>query len=223
MPADRALISEILQQPFKFLPFLFRLFAIAVMPHAPKSEFSFLLMVAVACGVITYELGVYYLVGAFVVGMSAQRLRKAIPTLASERMLSSVEAFASLFVPFYFFNAGMQLGADDFSPAALGMGLLFCVVGISMRLVPNWLHRKLVFGEGLRESLLVGTPMLPTLVFTLVIAEILRERFAISANLYGGLVIYAILNSLIPGLILHMRLPDVEDELMQEIPIPPLT
>ncbi len=214
--------SIILVAMLVFVPVVFRVFAVVVMPHAPKSEFAFLLMVAVACGVITHELGVYYLVGAFIVGMSAQRLRKGIPTLASEKMLSSVEAFASLFVPFYFFNAGMELRAGDFSLAALGIGLLFCVVGISMRLVPNWLHHRLVFGEGLRESLLVGAPMLPTLVFTLVIAGILRERFSIGSHLYGGLVIYAILNSLIPGLLLRMRLPEVEDELLQESPVPPV-
>ena len=85
------------------LPVIFRWFAQVVVPHAPKSEFGLLMMVAVACALITRQLGVYYLVGAFVVGMAAQRFRIALPSLASARMLGAVEAFASLFIPFYFF------------------------------------------------------------------------------------------------------------------------
>jgi Kef-type K+ transport system membrane component KefB len=198
------------------LPLLFRSFAAIVLPHAPKSEFSFLMLVAVACGVVTYELGVYYLVGAFVVGMAAQRLRERLPALASERMLASVESFSSLFVPFYFFNAGLGLRAEDFGLAALGVGLLFGVVGISLRLFPLWLHRRVAFGDSFKRSLLVSVPMLPTLVFTLVIAGILRERFAISSAIFGGLVVYTILNSLLPGIVFRRALPEVEDELLLE-------
>lgn len=198
------------------LPVVFRGFAAIVLPHAPKSEFAFLILMAVACGVVTYELGVYYLVGAFVVGMAAQRLREHLPALASERMLASVEAFASLFVPFYFFSAGLSMRAEDFTLRAFAAGMLFTVVGISLRLIPSWLHRRIVFGESMRRSMAVTVPMLPTLVFTLVIAGILRERFQIAAPLFGGLVIYAILNSLIPGLVFRRVLPDEEDELLQE-------
>jgi Kef-type K+ transport system membrane component KefB len=200
------------------LPLVFRWFARVISPHAPKSEFAFLMMVAVACAVLTYELGVYYLVGAFVVGMAAQRLRESMPAMSSESMLASVEAFSSLFVPFYFFHAGLALRPADFTLEALVTGLVFGVVGISLRLVPLVLHRRIVFGESLRRSLHVGLPMLPTLVFTLVIAGILRARFAIGPELFGGLMVYTILSSLIPGLVFRRQLPEVEDELLEEEP-----
>jgi Kef-type K+ transport system membrane component KefB len=174
------------------------------------------MMIAVACAVVTYELGVYYLVGAFVVGMAAQRLRERLPAIASEKMLSSVEAFSSLFVPFYFFNAGLGLRAEDFTLSALGLGMVFGCVGFVVRIVPNWLHRRLVFGETFRRSLLVSVPMLPTLVFTLVIAGILRDRFGIGATVFGGLIVYAILNSLLPGLVFRRSLPVISDELLEE-------
>lgn len=41
------------------LPAIFRWFAVVVVPHAPKSEFGFLIMVAVACALLTRSLGVY--------------------------------------------------------------------------------------------------------------------------------------------------------------------
>jgi Kef-type K+ transport system membrane component KefB len=135
-------------------------------------------------------------------------------------MLGSVESFASLFVPFYFFDAGLRLRPEDFGLEALGIGLLFGLAGITLRVVPIWLQRRLVFGEGFRKSLLVGVPLLPTLVFTLVIAGILRERHDIGPGLFGGLVVYALLNSLFPGLVLRRSLPEVEDELLREELLP---
>lgn len=214
--------TSILVAMVAVLPLLFRFFASVLLPYAPKSEFAFLMMVAVACGVATYELGVYYLVGAFVVGMAAQRLRTRLPAMSSERMLVAVEAFASLFVPFYFFHAGSQLRADDFGFAALLVGLLFVAVGTTLRIVPAWIHRRLVFGEDARETLQISVPMLPTLVFTLVIAAILRERFALPQELYGGLIVYALVSSIVPGLVFRTSLPEVEDELLQEQPLTPI-
>ena len=64
------------------LPAIFRWFASAVIPHAPNSEFGFLMMVGAACAVVTRSLGVYYLVGAFAVGMAAQQFRRQLPALA---------------------------------------------------------------------------------------------------------------------------------------------
>jgi hypothetical protein len=88
------------------IPLAFRLFASTVAPYAPKSEFAFLLMVAVVCAYATRLLGVYYLVGAFLVGVAAQRFRASHPAMSSERMVDALESFGSVFIPFYFFHAG---------------------------------------------------------------------------------------------------------------------
>lgn len=192
------------------LPIAFRLFATVIVPHAPRSEFAFLMMVAVVCAFATRRLGVYYLVGAFLVGMAAKRFREQLPALASDKMLHAVEAFSSLFVPFYFFHAGLRLRASDFSLAALGTGALMVAVVLPLRLGTVALHRRLALGESLRTSLRVGVPMLPTLVFTLVTVEILRERFAVPPYVLGGLVIFTIVNTLVPALVLRRPAPDFE-------------
>jgi Kef-type K+ transport system membrane component KefB len=204
------------------LPAVFRWFASAVIPHAPNSEFGFLMMVGAACAVVTRSLGVYYLVGAFAVGMAAQQFRRQLPALASLRMLGAVESFASLFVPFYFFHAGLELRREDLTLASLGFGLLFTALTIPFRLSQVVLHRALRLSEGMKTSLRVGVPMLPTTVFTLVIAEILRDRFLVSPAVFGGLIIYTLINTLIPGL--FMRRPPTfgfEDELMMSGPVVP--
>lgn len=51
--------------------------------------------------------------------------------------------------------------------------------------------------------------MLPTLVFTLVIAEILVDRFGIEPKRFGALVIYALGTTMIPGLVLRLPPPDL--------------
>lgn len=195
------------------LPVIFRWFAAVIVPHAPKSEFGLLMTVAAACALITRALGVYYLVGAFVVGMAARRFRSALPSMASVQMLGSVESFASLFVPFYFFYAGLSLPATTFELASVTTGLLFAVVLIPLRLLSVSAHRRLRFGEGMRDSLRVGVSMIPTTVFTLVIVEILRTSFEVPDHVRGGLVVYAIITTLTPSIWLRSPGPSFESEL----------
>jgi len=196
------------------LPAIFRWFASVIVPHAPRSEFGFLVMIAAVCALVTRSLGVYYLVGAFVVGMSAQRFRSSLPALSSERMLNAVEAFGSLFVPFYFFRAGLELSAGDFSRWAVLTGLAFVVIIIPLRLLLVAGHRALRFQERMAETIRVGVPMLPTTVFTLVITEILRDRFALPPYVLGGLVIYMLINTLVPSLVLRRPTLPLEEELL---------
>jgi Kef-type K+ transport system membrane component KefB len=186
------------------LPFVFRVFAARIVPHAPKSEFAFLLMVAVVAAFATRRLGVYYLVGAFVVGITAQRFRERLPALASEQMLHAVEVFASFFVPFYFFRAGLHLRRADFGPDALVVGVAFLGLLIPLRFALIALHRRLVLRERLAQGLRVAVPLLPTLVFTLVIAEILRDRYDVSRAVFGGLILYTLVNTVIPGFALRL-------------------
>jgi cyanate permease len=65
-----------------------------------------------------------------------------------------------------------------------------------------WLQSRLMRHRGNRGSLRVSIALSPTLIFTLVIAEILRENFSISPALYGGLLVYAAIASILPSLIL---------------------
>jgi Kef-type K+ transport system membrane component KefB len=69
------------------LPLMFRAFATWIGPYAPKSDFAFLLMLALLAAYGTRKLGAYYLIGAFVVGMVAQRFRGRLPSITSEQTL----------------------------------------------------------------------------------------------------------------------------------------
>jgi len=162
-------------------------------------------------------LGVYYLVGAFVVAMVARGFRQRLPALSSEKVLHAVEAFASVFVPFHFFHAGPEIRRDGLSPEALWWTLGFVAVVMPFRLALVSLHRRWRLGETWREGLGICVPMLPTLVFTLVIAQVLREQFSVPAPVFGGLLGYALVNTLIRSF--TMRTPPPEFEALRLPPI----
>ncbi|MFM2418810.1 MAG: hypothetical protein RL385_3533, partial [Pseudomonadota bacterium] len=163
-----------------------------------------------------------YLVGAFVVGLTAVRLRKDLPELSSEKLLGGVELFASFFIPFYFLKAGLHLRAEHFTWQALAIAGALLVLVLPVRIARVALHRKLALNEPWRIGARIGTAVIPTLVFTIVIAEILQERFGLDAKLFGALIIFTLVNTLVPGFVLRTPTPDYETPEAPRTPEPPV-
>lgn len=203
--ASAALVAMIL-----VLPPAFRFFAERVQPVAPRSEFGFLVIAAMICAFITLRLGVYYLVGAFVVGVTAVRLRRELPQLLTPRVLEAIELFAKFFVPFYFFKAGLQLTREDFTGAAVGAGIMLVAVAVPVRVAVVALHRRWSLGEAQESGLRIGMALTPTLVFTIVLADILLDRYAAPRMLHGMLVTFTLLNTMLPGFVLRAPAPAFE-------------
>jgi hypothetical protein len=57
-------------------------------------------------------------------------------------------------------------------------------------------------GEPLNRGSRVGLAMVPTLVFGLVIADVLRDSFAVSDAIFGGLIVYTLATTVLPGFLL---------------------
>ena len=157
------------------MPPLFRLFARVVVPYAPRSEFAFLVMMALVAAYVTRHLGVYYLVGAFVVGVAARQMRDTLPRMEWLPTLHAIEAFATFFAPFYFFVAGASLRREDLTVHALLFGLGCLVLAVPLRIALTALHRRVALAEPFRRALRVALPLQPTLVFTLVLVGMLRD------------------------------------------------
>ncbi|MEO5566908.1 MAG: cation:proton antiporter [Gemmatimonadaceae bacterium] len=203
------------------IPVALRLFARLVAPYAPRSEFAFLLMVAVVCAFATRKLGVYYLVGAFAVGVAAQRFRQKLPAMSSEKMIDALEAFGSVFIPFYFFRAGMNIPVEALRWAALGWGVGLLIVFVPLRISMTTLHRKYVLGESAERSKRIGISLAPTLVFTLVLADMLRVRYEAPEYIIGGLVFYTVINTALPAFLLRSRPPEFERPLALDVQLVP--
>lgn len=180
------------------LPALFILLNKYVIRHAPNSEFSLLILVGIIAAYITKQIGVYYLVGAFLTGIVAGQLKQKLPNLASETNLNAVKLFATFFVPFYFFYSGMKVPHSVFSLSALGIGLAISVILIPLRIASVALQRVILHGDELKTAVRVATALTPTLIFTLVISMILYESFGLADQVFGGLLLYACLSTLVP-------------------------
>lgn len=180
------------------IPFLFIILNKFLIPHAPDSEFSMLIVVGVIAASITKEIGVYYLVGAFLAGAIVGHLKHKVPNFASERNLSAIKLFASFFVPFYFFYSGIKVPASIFSLGSISFGIALSFILIPLRILTISVQRMIIHKDSFKTSLSISTALTPTLIFTLVISTILYEKFNISEELFGALLIYAGITTLIP-------------------------
>jgi Kef-type K+ transport system membrane component KefB len=192
------------------IPIALRFFAVAVAPYAPRSEFAFLLTVAVVCAFATRKLGVYYLVGAFAVGVAAQRFRERLPAMSSEKMVDALEAFGSVFIPFYFFHAGLEIPTEALRWSGLAWGVGLVIAFVPLRIAVTVLHRRLALGEQQERGKRIGISLVPTLVFTLVLADMMRTRFGAPDYLIGGLILYAVVNTTLPAFLLRAKPPEFE-------------
>jgi Kef-type K+ transport system membrane component KefB len=183
------------------LPVVFGFLGKVIIPHAPGSEFSLLIMMGIVAGYITKSLGVYYLVGAFLVGFFAILLKRKIPTMASEKNLEAIGLFATFFIPFYFFVAGSRFPSEALTAHAIFAGFVLLSIVIPIRWFIVWLQRRLTHEESRVSSTRVAIALTPTLIFTLVISEILLSRGDISPEVFGTLMTYAVLNTVLPTLL----------------------
>lgn len=183
------------------VPLVLRALAGVVLPRAPRSAFSFLVILATAAALVTKSVGVYYLVGAFVVGLTVRRLRDELPAIAPPYVGHAIEGFASIFVPLYFVGAGAAVDTAVLTPGAFVTGAILFVLASALRVAVACMHHQVSLGEGWRSSARKTIPMLPTVVFTLVVVSLLPED-SVPPYLRGALVVYAVLTTLAPAALL---------------------
>ena len=183
------------------LPYLFKLFIKKIAPYAPNSEVSFLVLIAFVSGVITKKIGTYYLVGAFIVGIIAGQYRHFMDGKKSENIIASLAAFFSIFVPFYFFNAGLSFTEDLFTLTGLLYGVLFLIIFIPIRIFSFYSNIFLFLKKNWTDRFQISFSLIPTLIFGLVITGILRDRYDLDPNILSGLIVYTIIASIIPAIV----------------------
>ncbi len=88
------------------------------------------------------------------------------------------------------------------------LGLTLVLVAVPLRVLSAAVHRQYALGEPFWSGVRVGLSLVPTLVFTIVLADILRERFQLADELYGALIVFALLNTALPGLFLRATPPE---------------
>lgn len=187
------------------MPLVFLALGRWILPHAPGSEFALLVTVAIAAAFVTERLGVELLLGAFLCGLVAHLLSRRLPRLASEQNMHAVKLFSNFFLPFYFFRQGAMVPQGAFGWEALAIGLGLSLL-LPLRALSVYRQRRRR-GDTPARAWRICAALSPTLIFTLVLAQILRERFALPDPWFGGLLIYAGINTLLPSLLLRVAPP----------------
>lgn len=193
------------------LPHLFKFFLRFIAPYAPKSEVSFLVIVAFMLGIITKKLGTYYLVGAFAAGIVAGQFNHFINSEHSKRIEESLAAFYTIFVPFYFFSAGLIITDDFFTLNGLYLGLALSLIFIPLRLTSVVLSIKLFIKDFWQDRIKISISLAPNLIFGLVIVGILKEKFNLDSYILSGLVIYTLTTSILPAIFFKKMPPENYD------------
>ena len=193
------------------LPPLFKFFLNFIAPYAPKTEVSFLVIISLIFGVITKKLGTYYLVGAFATGIVAGQFNHFMNSSHSKRIEESLASFYGIFVPFYFFSAGLLITQDFFTIKGLILGILISSVFIPIRILSVVLSIKYFIKDFWQDRMKISMSLIPNLIFGLVVIGILKERFNVEAYILSGLVIYTLLASILPAIYFEKTPPENYD------------
>jgi Kef-type K+ transport system membrane component KefB len=185
------------------LPAVFQWVSKRVSVTSTGADFSFLLLLAVVTGTITKKLGAYYLVGAFLVGFTVNFYKKNILKEEKNDFENTAKFFSSFFMPFYFFYAGLKLDSSVFTIQAFLLGAILILVILPVRVYSIVWHRKIAVNETTAESLPIAISLLPTLVFGLVLVEVLRNTGLVENYILGGLIVYTMGSTIIPSIILN--------------------
>jgi Kef-type K+ transport system membrane component KefB len=203
------------------VPLAFVLFHRTILNWAPRTEFSFVMIVALFAAYVSHHVGVHYLVGAFVVGVIARRYlrwgeKHGMEMASVHSALDSFRFFSAFLMPFFFFLAGLQLPAGALAlQALLFAGLLFATA-VPLRVAVVMLHRRLQLREPWHDSWNVALLVAPTTVVSVAMADILRARFTVPESIVGALILYGAATSFLP--LLTRRVRSTEDEDLLAVP-----
>lgn len=196
---------------FLILPYIFKLYLRFIAPYAPKSEVSFLVIIAFIAGVLTKKLGTHYLVGAFAAGVVAGQFNHFFTSEHAHRIESSLMAFYSIFVPFYFFSAGLVITPDFFTLKGLVIGILLCLTILPLRIYSIILSIKYFIKDFWQDRMKISISLAPNLIFGLVIIGILKEKFNVEPYILSALVIYTLIASFLPSIYFEKTPPEEYD------------
>lgn len=182
------------------LPHIFKFYLKYIAPHATKSEVSFLVIMAFLTGILTKKLGTHYLVGAFATGIIAGQFNHFMDSDHSKRIENTLSSFYSIFVPFYFFSAGLIITKEFFTMDGLIYGVILTALILPVRIYSVVLNIKYSIKSFWDDRFKISISLAPNLIFGLVVIVILKERFSVSPVILSALVLYTILSSILPAI-----------------------
>jgi Kef-type K+ transport system membrane component KefB len=172
-------------------------------PHMTTTFLAFLLVVLFACCLITYELGIFTLFGAFLLGVS---LHQEVTLVRAWRERFSDFVLVAL-VPIFFLNTGLrtEIGSLHGAVAWLGCGLVL-VAAVAGKLGGCFLGARMT-GRTARESGCIAALMNARALMGLVAINISLELGLMTPDVFTMFVIMALLTTVMTTPLLRWWLP----------------
>jgi Kef-type K+ transport system membrane component KefB len=172
-------------------------------PHMTTTFLAFLLVVLFTCCLITYELGIFTLFGAFLLGVS---LHQEVSLVRAWRERFSDFVLVAL-VPIFFLNTGLrtEIGSLHGAVAWVGCGLVL-VAAVAGKLGGCFLGARMT-GRTARESGCIAALMNARALMGLVAINISLELGLMTPDVFTMFVIMALLTTVMTTPLLRWWLP----------------
>ena len=121
---------------------------------------------------------------------------------------NSLSTFYSIFVPFYFFSAGLLITQSYFSFEGLFYGIILIIIFVPIRFFSVLFSIKYFIDRFWQHRYRISVSLMPNLIFGLVTISILATKFNVDAAILSGLVLYTIIASLLPTLVFKKVPPE---------------
>ena len=170
----------------------------------PASYQALLLIVLFTCAIITHELGIFAIFGAFLLGVS---LHQEVGLVKAWR-----DKFADLvivaLVPIFFTNTGLntEIGSLKTPQAWLGCALVM-LLAVAGKLGGCWLGARLT-GQSRRESACIAALMNTRALMGLIAINVGLDLRLLTRELFTMFVLMALLTTAMTGPLLRWWLPD---------------
>jgi Kef-type K+ transport system membrane component KefB len=196
-------------------PWLMRLWrrqtAGQVTPELSSSFLALLLVVLFACCLITHELGIFTLFGAFLFGVS---LHREVTLVRAWRARFSQFVLVAL-VPIFFTNTGLrtEIGSLATWTAWIGCGVVL-FAAVAGKMGGCFLGARLT-GQSNREAVCIAALMNTRALMGLVAINISLELGLLTRELFTMFVIMALLTTVMTGPMLRLWLPPALRDLVR--------
>ncbi len=164
----------------------------------PESIFISAMMVAFLYSLVAELVGLSAIIGSFLAGVSLTQVNLKHGSAFRE----GAEHLQIIFASIFFISLGVLLDFHVFTLNLVWFTLLLTVAALATKLIGCGLPARLT-GMSTRDSLIIGTGMVPRGEVAMIIALIGLNQGLIMQDTYAALVLMSLLTTIIPPLILR--------------------
>jgi len=164
----------------------------------PESIFIVAMMVAFLYGLLAELVGLSAIIGSFLAGVSLTRVKLK----HEDAFREGAEHLQIIFASIFFISLGVLMDFHVFTWDLAWFVIVLTVVALLTKFIGCGLPARLQ-GMSIRDSLIIGTGMVPRGEVAMIIALIGLNKKLIMQDTYAALVLMSLLTTIIPPLVLR--------------------